>query len=98
MTGLRAGRQRRGAGPVVRAATVADARTIAEIRVASWRAAYQGMVPAVTLERMDVDRDEARLRAKLADPRLRAFVVVDDSGRVAGFVLAAPSARNPARS
>jgi len=89
MTGLRAGRQRRGAGPVVRAATVADARTIAEIRVASWRAAYQGMVPAVTLERMDVDRDEARLRAKLADPRLRAFVVVDDSGRVAGFVLAA---------
>lgn len=82
-------RRRRAIAPVVRAAKVADARAIAEIRVASWRATYPGLVPDVTLERMDVDRDEARFRVKLADPRQRAFVVEDRNGHVAGFVLSA---------
>ncbi|MEW5989951.1 MAG: GNAT family N-acetyltransferase [Chloroflexota bacterium] len=76
-------------GPVVRPATAADARAIAEIRIASWRAAYPGMVPATVLDRMDATRDEARMAERLADPRQRALVVEDATGRVAGFVLAA---------
>jgi ribosomal protein S18 acetylase RimI-like enzyme len=81
-------RRRRRPVPIVRRATSADARAIAEIRVASWRATYPGMVPAPILERMDVDRDETRIGGKLADPRQRAFVVEDAAGRVAGFVMA----------
>jgi ribosomal protein S18 acetylase RimI-like enzyme len=81
-------RRRRRPVPIVRRATSADARAIAEIRVASWRATYPGMVPAPILERMDVDRDETRIGGRLADPRQRAFVVEDAAGRVAGFVMA----------
>lgn len=75
----------------IRRATVADARAIAEIRVASWRATYPGMVPGSILERMDVDRDEVRIGGKLANPGLLAYVAEDVAGRVAGFVLAGPA-------
>ena len=78
---------RPAAGPFVRAATAADARAIAEIRIASWRATYPGMIPDATLERMDVDRDEARIGARVVDPRQRTIVVEDAPGRVAGFAM-----------
>jgi ribosomal protein S18 acetylase RimI-like enzyme len=78
----------RGPGARVRPATVADARAIAEIRVASWRATYSGIVPAAVLERMDVDHDEVRFRGRLADPGRWAFVAEDASGSVTGFVMA----------
>jgi len=76
---------------VVRPATVADARAIAEIRVASWRATYAGMVPAGSLDRMDVDRNEAFIGGLIeAAPPRATLVVEDDDGRVAGYALAAP--------
>jgi len=95
VTGASSRRPRRRAprqpGPRIRPALVADARSIAEIRVGSWRATYPGMVPAAILERMDVDRDEIRIAGKLANPQLRAFVAEDATGRVAGFVMGGPA-------
>jgi copper oxidase (laccase) domain-containing protein len=43
----------------LRAATAADARTIAALHAASWRAAYGGILAAAYLEReLDADRRE----------------------------------------
>ncbi|HEX5589041.1 MAG TPA: GNAT family N-acetyltransferase [Candidatus Limnocylindrales bacterium] len=78
--------------PVVRPATAADARSIAEIRIASWRATYAGIVPAAILERMDLARNEAFFGGLIAAEPPRATLVVEDAeGRIAGFALAAPS-------
>ena len=74
----------------VRAATPADARTIAEIRVASWRATYAGIVPAAILERMSVDGNETWIAGRLATPDGRITLVVEEpDGKVAGYALAA---------
>jgi RimJ/RimL family protein N-acetyltransferase len=79
-------------GPVVRPATGADARTIAEIRVASWRATYAGMLPAGILDGMDVARNEAWIAGRVADPQGQGTLVVEDEGgRVAGYALMGPA-------
>ena len=39
----------------IRDAEPADARALAQIRVASWRMAYAGIVPGAILERMDLE-------------------------------------------
>ena len=83
---------RPAAGPVVRAATAADAHLIATIRLASWRATYAGIVPAALLDRMDLARNEAWITGRIADPHEHATLVVEDAeGRVAGYALAAPA-------
>lgn len=77
----------------VRAATASDARAIAEIRVASWRATYAGIVPAAILEQMNVDRNEAWVARRIAAPEGRITLVVEGpDGRMAGYALAAPTA------
>jgi len=88
------GRASREPRPVVRPATAADARAIAEIRVASWRATYAGLVPAGLLDRMDVDRNEAFIGGLIGTPQPRVTLVVEaggGGGRVAGYALAAPA-------
>ncbi|WP_308491616.1 GNAT family N-acetyltransferase [Microbacterium terrisoli] len=77
----------------VRRATADDGRVIAEIRVASWRAAYDGLIPPVLLERLDVDR-EAQLRTthwdqRHADPRVSDFVAHVD-GDAVGWAAVGP--------
>lgn len=81
-----------GSGPVVRAATVADAHAIATIRLAAWRATYAGIVPAALLDRMDLARNEAWIAGRVADPGGQATLVVEEErGRVAGYALTAPA-------
>ena len=80
------------AGPVVRAATVADARAIATIRLASWRATYAGIVPAALLDRMDLARNETWIAGRVADPQGQGTLVVEDAeGHVAGYALTGPA-------
>ncbi|MBN9153421.1 MAG: GNAT family N-acetyltransferase [Microbacterium sp.] len=79
---------------VVRAATRADARAIAFVRVHTWRAAYAGLIDPVLLDRMDVDR-EAQVRAErwneyTADPRTTQLVAEID-GAVVGWASTGPS-------
>jgi ribosomal protein S18 acetylase RimI-like enzyme len=75
---------------LVRPATEADARAIAEIRVATWRATYAGIVPQAVLDRMDVDRAVEGVCGILAsDSRV---LVVEEPGRgVVGYTFVAPA-------
>lgn len=44
---------------IVRPATVDDARGVAEVHVASWQAAYAGLIDQATLDALSVDAREA---------------------------------------
>jgi L-amino acid N-acyltransferase YncA len=78
----------------IRDATAADARAIAEIRVASWRVTYAGMVPQSILDGLDVARNEAALERRVRDPGATATLVVEEARKVLGYALLAP-ARDP---
>lgn len=103
MTAASVHRPRDAEPPTIRAATAADVPAIARILVASWRATYAGIVPAAILERMDVDRNVARLRARIeASPEGASsspitLVVEDGLGAVAGYALAGPCRDDDAR-
>lgn len=75
----------------VRDATPADARAIAEIRVASWRETYAGMVPQVVLDGLDVGRNEAWMAQRLREPGMTSTLVVADAGPVLGYAMLAPA-------
>jgi GNAT superfamily N-acetyltransferase len=70
---------------IIRAALPADAPGVAHVHVASWRAAYVGIVPQPILDRLSVDRRQAFWERRLADPgETRTFVAVRE-GRIVGF-------------
>ena len=71
-----------------RAATVEDAREIAEVHVEGWRWGYPDILPATVLDALDVDERATRWAAFLTDPRPgdRRVVAVDEGGRIVGFV------------
>lgn len=77
---------------IVREASEADARAIAEIHVADWRFAYKGMVPDGLLDSLSVERREDMWRRGFAraSPR-RAVFVAERAGEVIGFVDCGPS-------
>lgn len=67
----------------VRAATVEDARIIAEIHVESWRSAYQGLLSAEGLVALSVDARAAKWQEWLAGSG-RALLALD-RGRAVAF-------------
>jgi ribosomal protein S18 acetylase RimI-like enzyme len=74
----------------VRKAVPDDAPAIAEIHVASWRAAYRGIVPDETLDGLSVERRTAywrRLVEAPGDSRVFVATVGDD---VVGFASTGP--------
>ena len=75
----------------VRDATADDARSIAEVHVASWRWAYRGQVPDRILDELSVDEREAMWRRTLEEGKERTAVAVDESGSLAGFVGTGPA-------
>jgi GNAT superfamily N-acetyltransferase len=72
----------------VRPARTADASQLAEVYASSWREAYSGIIPAITLERMIVRRGGAWWRDILSR---RAVLVLDVDGTVAGYASFAPA-------
>jgi GNAT superfamily N-acetyltransferase len=77
---------------LVRAARPEDARSVAEVHVASWRHAYRGLLPEDHLERLSVDDREAMWLGSFADPDPKSGAVVADvDGRIAGFASFGPS-------
>ncbi|HEX5937279.1 MAG TPA: GNAT family N-acetyltransferase [Actinomycetota bacterium] len=76
----------------IRAATPEDARAIAMVHVASWRAAYRGLLPDAYLDRLSVDEREAQRREHLDDPSSeRGTLVAEEDGRIVGFATFGPS-------
>jgi ribosomal protein S18 acetylase RimI-like enzyme len=77
---------------LIRPALPADARAIATVHVATWRDAYAGLLPDEVLAGLDVAERADRWRDRLAAPAAGVFVLVlEQDGRVGGFVSGGPS-------
>jgi GNAT superfamily N-acetyltransferase len=69
----------------VRPASPDDARAIAEVQVATWRAAYVNVFPPAVLEGLEIDPRERMWRSFAGSPDGGLFVAERDA-RVFGFV------------
>jgi GNAT superfamily N-acetyltransferase len=88
-------------GSRVRRACPDDARGIAEVHVATWRAAYEGIVPQAHLDGLSVDRRAAQWAGWFSGPgnaRMHVWVAEEDDDappagarRIVGFVNVGPS-------
>jgi len=77
----------------IRAATLADARAMAQIHVDGWRAAYRGQMPDALLDSLSVEQRTEHRRKDIETPRSpehRNWVAEDD-GRVVAFAITGPS-------
>mgnify|MGYP001793461532 CR=1 FL=1 len=73
----------------VRVATSKDARTIAEIHVASWQEGYRGQLPDGFLKSLSVDARQARWAQSLRDGA--GVLLAEQAGEAVGFVMFGPS-------
>src|SRR4051794_40050923 len=75
---------------VIRRAAPDDANAIAEIHVASWRGAYQGLLPQAMLDNQSVERRAEHWRQQVVHPG-QITLVADSDGQVVGFAASGPS-------
>ncbi len=65
---------------------------MARVRVASWRATYEGIVPASVLDRLDLDRNARFFTQRIERSTRGATLVAEtDEAPIAGYALAGPS-------
>ncbi|HET7366616.1 MAG TPA: GNAT family N-acetyltransferase [Burkholderiales bacterium] len=75
----------------MREATRADARAIADIHVAAWRAAYRDLMPQSYLDSLSVD-DRARMWEKtIAQPGPAHLTLAELDGELVAFCLYGPT-------
>ena len=65
-------------------ARVSDARLIANVHVASWQAAYRGIIPDAILDALDVSEREARWIANIRETH-RTVLLAKVDGLACGF-------------
>lgn len=82
-------------GVIVRPATQEDAASLAALHVASWRAAYRGLMPQRVLDGLSVEARERAWSERLTrpeTPEARTWVAVDDDdGALLGFASTGPT-------
>ena len=71
---------------LVRPAELADARSVAEVHVASWLKAYRGLVPDSLLDRLTVEKREAFWRQALEQGSVELWVAESVPELVVGWV------------
>ena len=74
---------------IIRQATLADAQTIAKVRIDTWRTAYRGIVPEDYLSNMSYEESERIWVSRLSETEREktwVYVAVDAVGRLVGFV------------
>ena len=76
----------------VRRVGLSDARRIAEINVAGWRAAYRGLMPAEFLESISIDAREMAWRSRLDGNEVdeEPAWVAERGGESIGYVVSGP--------
>ena len=74
-----------------RLATAADARSIAELQVRAWRAAYRGLLPDVLLDTQSVDSREEQWREWNRGHSLRQIWLIERDATLLGFAATGPS-------
>lgn len=80
---------------VVRRARIEDARAIAEVQVASWHAAYRGLMPDAKLDAMTVEAREPAWQRILGSETASTTFVLEREGRVIAFGSFGPSRDEP---
>jgi ribosomal protein S18 acetylase RimI-like enzyme len=77
----------------IRPATRADADVIAALHLASYRAAYKGLIPAEILSSLRAEDRQQRWHLSLNDPQRQALIAQDGDGApaVIGFAEVGPS-------
>jgi ribosomal protein S18 acetylase RimI-like enzyme len=75
----------------LRTATAADAPAIAEIHVATWRAAYRGLMPDDFLAALSVDERTQMWRNALSRPNPSRVTVAEFDGALGGFCVYGPT-------
>jgi len=73
----------------IRTATIEDAAALAEVHVAAWRWAYEGLLPTAVLDGLSVDERAVMWRRILANP-VGVTLLAERSGRAIGFASAGP--------
>lgn len=77
---------------IVREATAADARAVAQAHVASWRAAYRGIIDEDFLHNLSVDDKQSYwLQWFMRNEPSRFMRVIDDDARAVGFAVGGPA-------
>jgi ribosomal protein S18 acetylase RimI-like enzyme len=71
---------------MIRAATLEDARAIAEVHVASWREGYRGLMPDQYLAELSVAQRVALWETILSDGQTVVLVASGGGDPIAGFV------------
>ncbi|MGW2518351.1 N-acetyltransferase family protein [Streptomyces sp. NPDC001617] len=76
---------------LVRDMTLADCERVAEIRVAGWQTAYQGIIPQPHLDAMSVPEDTERRRMRFLEgnPGVENLVAEQD-GEIVGWICHGP--------
>lgn len=77
----------------IRLAEPADAKAIAAIQIAAWRAAYGHFLPARFLDRLDVDDRAAQWQNRIgpaAGENAATFIALDGADAVRGFAHTGP--------
>ncbi|MEU8587654.1 GNAT family N-acetyltransferase [Streptomyces sp. NPDC048664] len=74
----------------IRDMTLADCRSVSDIRIRGWRATYRGFVPQSYLDRLDVDADAERRRARLVEGGDVVNLVAERDGAVVGWAAHGP--------
>ena len=69
----------------IRAASLDDCRAVAQVHVASWQAAYAGMLDAAFLAGLSVERREQSWRQVLAAAGSQLLLGCDEDGSIVGF-------------
>jgi RimJ/RimL family protein N-acetyltransferase len=77
----------------IRPATRADAKAIAALHLASYRAAYEGLIPAEVLSSLRAEDRQRRWQVSLNDPQRQTLVAQDDDDALTliGFAEVGPS-------
>lgn len=74
----------------IRPATPADAATIAQIHVDSWRQAYAGYVPQAYLDSIELTERQEMWNGVLAQPNTKVLLA-EAAGRTLGFASVGPA-------
>src|SRR5689334_18151833 len=74
----------------IRAAQSGDAAGITRVHIDCWRTTYKGIFPDEVLANLSYERREQFWQQALNDPAQIIFVVLDEAGKIIGFVSGGP--------